>query len=84
MELEVHIWFRHHRDKTLRAEVQFWNLPRHAWTSSAVDVGSDPFKRVATADREHASLEAAQAFADSAVDELHICDDRCGEWYRLI
>jgi hypothetical protein len=77
-----HIWHRHHKGKTLRAVVEQSDVPRKAFKSGAIDLRSEPFSRVREADREHDSLELAQAFADSTLDELHICNDTCSDWQK--
>jgi hypothetical protein len=82
--MDVHIWHRHHKSSTLRAVVEQADLPRKMYASGAVDFRSEPFRRVREADREHDSLELAQAFADSALEELHICNDACSDWRKLI
>ncbi len=81
--MDVHIWLRHHKDNTLRATVEQSESPRNTYVSGAVDFRPEPFTRVREADREHHSLESAQAYADAALEPLHICNDTCSDWYRL-
>ena len=81
--MRTQVWFRHHKDDELRAEVLYVEAARKGYLSSALDLRGDPFRRLPGADREHETLEHAQAFADSILSDQHICNDSCGDWYAV-